>query len=98
MEIIFSSKCHSTLCSWFYAFKFRKRIRVFKNVDDHNFITRWMVVAKGYKIVFKSHRFALMETTLGIEGGWKKFTGQLLRWARPTWLTNLTTLLAERPV
>jgi cellulose synthase/poly-beta-1,6-N-acetylglucosamine synthase-like glycosyltransferase len=67
------------------------------NVDDDNFTCRWMV-NHGHKIVFQNAPEALMETTLGTTGGWKKFRGQLDRWARTTWRSNATTLFADRTV
>lgn len=67
------------------------------NVDDDNFITRWMVNA-GYKTVFHNTPEARMETTLGEVGGYTKFFGQLKRWARTTVRSNTTTLLADRTV
>lgn len=69
------------------------------NVDDDNFISRWMV-SHGHKVVFHNSPGALMETTLGTAegGGWKKFRGQLNRWARTTWRSNSTSLFFERAV
>ncbi len=65
------------------------------NVDDDNFVCRWMV-AHRHKIAFHNSPGALIATTLGISGGWKKFRGQLDRWARTTWRSNATTLFADR--
>jgi hypothetical protein len=67
------------------------------NADDDNFITRWMV-NEGWKTVFHNDPRALMETSLGTYGGWKKFRGQLNRWARTTWRSNSTTLFVDRTV
>ena len=69
------------------------------NVDDDNFIYRWMV-SHGHKIVFHNAPEAVMETTLGMAeaGGWSKFRGQLNRWARTTWRSNSTSLFVERAV
>jgi hypothetical protein len=69
------------------------------NVDDDNFTCRWMV-SHGHKTVFHNAPEALMETTLGMAeaGGWKKFRGQLNRWARTTWRSNPTSLFVERAV
>jgi cellulose synthase/poly-beta-1,6-N-acetylglucosamine synthase-like glycosyltransferase len=64
-------------------------------VDDDNYITRFMV-NHGYKTVFHNEPAALMETTLGTEGGLEKFSGQLLRWVRTTWRSHSTSLFAER--
>jgi hypothetical protein len=65
------------------------------NVDDDNFVCRWMV-AHCHGIVFHNSPDTLMVTTLGTSGGWKKFRGQLDRWARTTWRSNSTTLFADR--
>jgi cellulose synthase/poly-beta-1,6-N-acetylglucosamine synthase-like glycosyltransferase len=65
------------------------------NVDDDNFICRWMVTHR-HGIVFHNSPDALMATTLGTSGGWTKFRGQLDRWARTTWRSNSTTLFANR--
>lgn len=65
------------------------------NVDDDNFVCRWMVTHR-HEIVFHNSPDALIVTTLGTSGGWKKFRGQLDRWARTTWRSNATTLLADR--
>lgn len=67
------------------------------NVDDDNFITRWMIT-HGFKTVFHNTPEALMSTTLGEAGGYTKFFGQLKRWARTTVRSNTTTLLADRIV
>jgi cellulose synthase/poly-beta-1,6-N-acetylglucosamine synthase-like glycosyltransferase len=66
-------------------------------VDDDNFITRFMV-NHGYKTVFHNEPAALMQTSLGVEGGFEKFRGQLIRWVRTTWRSNSTSLFAERKV
>ncbi|KAH8816920.1 nucleotide-diphospho-sugar transferase [Xylogone sp. PMI_703] len=63
-------------------------------VDDDNFITRWMV-NNGWKTVFHNDPDAMIETTIGTTGGWFKFQGQLNRWVRTTWRSNLTSLLCE---
>lgn len=67
------------------------------NCDDDNFITRWMV-KHDFKTVFHNKDDALMETTLGETGGYTKFWGQLLRWARTTVRSNTRILLLERKV
>lgn len=64
-------------------------------VDDDNYTTRFMV-NHGYKTVFHNEPAALMLTTLGTEGGYEKFGGQLIRWVRTTWRSNSTSLFAER--
>lgn len=64
-------------------------------VDDDNFITRWMV-NHGWKTVFHNDPRAMIETTIGTTGGWRKFQGQLNRWVRTTWRSNATSLLSER--
>lgn len=66
-------------------------------VDDDNFTTRFMV-NHGYKTVFHNEPAALMQTTLGVEGGFEKFGGQLIRWVRTTWRSNSTSLFAERKI
>lgn len=67
------------------------------NVDDDNFITRFMVT-NGFKIRFQNDPRCLMETSLGTTGGYAKFSGQLLRWARTTVRSNTTTLITDRTV
>lgn len=64
-------------------------------VDDDNCITRW-VVNHGWRAVFHNSPDALVETTLGTTGGYQKFRGQLIRWARTTWRSNSTTLFSDR--
>jgi hypothetical protein len=67
------------------------------NVDDDNFVARWAWSA-GWKTVFHNEPAACLETNLGIAGGWKKFSGQLNRWARTTWRSNSTELFVDRHV
>jgi cellulose synthase/poly-beta-1,6-N-acetylglucosamine synthase-like glycosyltransferase len=64
------------------------------NVDDDNFLTRYMV-NRGWKTVFHNRPEACIESALGVQGGWVKFTGQLLRWARTTWRSNLRSMLID---
>ncbi|PQE29401.1 capsule polysaccharide synthase protein [Rutstroemia sp. NJR-2017a WRK4] len=64
------------------------------NVDDDNFITRYMV-NHGWKTVFHNRPEACIESALGVQGGWGKFAGQLLRWARTTWRSNLRSMLID---
>lgn len=66
-------------------------------VDDDNYTTRFMV-NHGYKTVFHNEPAALMCTTLGTEGGYEKFAGQLIRWVRTTWRSNSTSLFVERKI
>ena len=66
------------------------------NADDDNFITRWLV-KNDWKIGFQHGISATTETTLGISG-FTKFNRQCQRWARTTWRSNSTTLLADRNV
>ncbi|KAE9365158.1 glycosyltransferase family 2 protein [Stipitochalara longipes BDJ] len=64
-------------------------------VDDDNFNTRFMV-RHGYKIVFHNDPYATIETTLVHETGkLGKFRGQLLRWSRTTWRSNLKSLITD---
>jgi hypothetical protein len=67
------------------------------NVDDDNFVCRWMVTHR-HGIVFHNSPGALVVTTLGTSGRWRKFRGQLDRWARTTWRSNSTTLFADQTV
>jgi cellulose synthase/poly-beta-1,6-N-acetylglucosamine synthase-like glycosyltransferase len=65
-------------------------------VDDDNFNTRFMV-RHGYKVVFHNDPKATIETTLVHDPGQlTKFRGQLLRWARTTWRSNLKSLITDR--
>lgn len=64
------------------------------NVDDDNFITRWMV-NHGWQIAIQNTPGALIETTLG---ECPKFLYQCVRWVRTTWRSNLTSLLVDRTV
>ena len=66
-------------------------------VDDDNYTTRF-IVSHGYKTVFHNEPAALMGTTLGTEGGYEKFAGQLIRWVRTTWRSNSTSLFRERKI
>jgi hypothetical protein len=64
-------------------------------VDDDNCITRFMV-NNGWKTVFHNRQpEGLMDNTLGTTGGWEKFNGQLIRWARTTYRSNLTSLFGD---
>ncbi|KEF51613.1 uncharacterized protein A1O9_12248 [Exophiala aquamarina CBS 119918] len=64
------------------------------NVDDDNFITRW-VVRKGWKLKFQQTRNSTMETSLG---KYPKFISQVLRWNRTTIRSNAASLLTDRTV
>jgi hypothetical protein len=65
-------------------------------VDDDNFNTRFMV-RHGFKTVFHNDEKALIRTTLvSGEGQLEKFNGQLMRWARTTWRSNLKSLITDR--
>lgn len=64
------------------------------NVDDDNFITRWMV-NHGWQIAIQNTPGARIETTLG---EYPKFLYQCVRWVRSTWRSNLTSLLVDRTV
>lgn len=64
-------------------------------VDDDNYITRYMV-DHGWKTVFHNRvPEGLMDNTLGTHGGWTRFRGQLMRWARTTIRSNTTSLFME---
>lgn len=68
------------------------------NPDDDNYITRF-IVRNGWKIKMQNMGYdTLVETTLGTTGGYSKFRGQLLRWARSQWRSNATTLFKDRVV
>lgn len=65
-------------------------------VDDDNFSTRFMV-RHGFKTVFHNDEKAMIRTTLvSCEGQLEKFHGQLMRWARTTWRSNLKSLITDR--
>lgn len=65
-------------------------------VDDDNFNTRYMV-NHGYKTVFHNHLDAIMRTTLVYQDGQlMKFKGQLMRWARTAFGSNLKSSVTER--
>ena len=65
------------------------------NVDDDNFVTRWLVT-KGWKMKFQEAPNSTMEVlTLGT---WPKFFDQLKRWSRTTIRSNTASLLTERTV
>ncbi|MCJ1398360.1 hypothetical protein MMC11_001558 [Xylographa trunciseda] len=64
------------------------------NVDDDNFITRWLV-SHGHKIAFQYHREAEVETTLEDN---PKFLKQCLRWSRSNWRSNITSMFVERHI
>lgn len=67
------------------------------NVDDDNFITRYMV-KNGFKTFFQNEPRALMATTLGTVGGYVKFANQIIRWARTTVRSNTVTLLIDTKI
>ena len=60
----------------------------FLNVDDDNFVTRWLF-SHNWKIKLQNHRECLVETTLETSN---KFLKQCLRWVRSNWRSNMTTL------
>jgi hypothetical protein len=65
-------------------------------VDDDNFNTRFMV-RHGWKTIFHNEPRATIETTLVDQTGkLGKFRGQLLRWTRTTWRSNLKSLITDR--
>jgi hypothetical protein len=68
--------------------------------DDDNYMTRYCH-KNGWKTVFHNDPDACIGTTIGVEGGSasrriNKLRGQLLRWARTTWRSNLVTLFHDR--
>lgn len=58
------------------------------NVDDDNFITRWMV-NRGWRIKIQYSEDACITTNLG---EYPKFLAQCMRWARTTWRSNPRSL------
>lgn len=64
------------------------------NPDDDNYITRY-AMKKGWKIKFQCGEDAIMQTTLGTTGGWTKFRGQIIRWARSQWRSNSCSILRD---
>ncbi len=65
-------------------------------VDDDNFSTRFMV-RHGFKTVFHNDEKAMIKTTLvSHKGQLQKLKGQLMRWARTTWRSNLKSLVTDR--
>jgi hypothetical protein len=61
------------------------------NVDNDNFITRWLV-SHGHKIAFQYHWQAEVETTLENNPNYLK---QCLRWSRSNWRSNITSMFVE---
>lgn len=57
-------------------------------VDDDNFLTRW-VFSHGWTVKVQYRDECRIETDLGSP---TKFRGGLIRWARTTWRSNLTSL------
>lgn len=64
------------------------------NPDDDNYITRY-AMKKGWKIKFQCGEDAMMQTTLGTTGGWTKFRGQIIRWARSQWRSNSCSIFRD---
>ena len=64
------------------------------NVDDDNFITRWMVT-HGWQIKMQHCDEATIETTLGT---YPRFLSQCLRWSRSTWRSNFKSLVVDKTV
>ena len=64
------------------------------NVDDDNFITRWLV-SHGHEIAFQFHREAEVLTELESN---PKFLKQCLRWSRSNWRSNITSMFVEGQV
>lgn len=67
------------------------------NPDDDNYITRY-VVRKGWNIKWQNQPEAIMETSLGVTGGYSKFYAQLQRWARSQWRSNPCSVFTDRSV
>lgn len=64
------------------------------NPDDDNYITRYMV-RNNWDIKWQHQPEALMETSLGVAGGYTKFWGQIQRWARSQWRSNPCTVFTD---
>lgn len=64
------------------------------NPDDDNYITRY-IVRNNWDIKWQHSPEALMETSLGVAGGYKKFWGQIQRWARSQWRSNPCTVFTD---
>lgn len=67
------------------------------NPDDDNYITRY-IVRNGWNIKWQNQPEALMETSLGVTGGYKKFYGQINRWARSQWRSNPCSVFTDRSI
>lgn len=67
------------------------------NPDDDNYITRY-IVRKGWNIKWQNQPEALMVTSLGVTGGYKKFSGQIDRWARSQWRSNPCSVFTDRSI
>lgn len=67
------------------------------NPDDDNYITRY-IVRNGWNIKWQNQPEALMETSLGVTGGYKKFNGQINRWARSQWRSNPCSVFTDRSI
>ncbi|KAJ9651815.1 hypothetical protein H2198_008940 [Neophaeococcomyces mojaviensis] len=68
------------------------------NLDDDNYITRF-IIQNGWKIKLQNMGYdTLMVTSLSTISGYNKLRGQLLRWAHSQWRSNATTLFRDRAV
>ncbi|CZR62965.1 uncharacterized protein PAC_12862 [Phialocephala subalpina] len=67
--------------------------------DDDNYMTRYCL-RNGWKTVFHNDPLACIGTSIGVDeqdgSVTKKFTNQLVRWARTTWRSNLVSLFQDR--
>ncbi|KAI1340906.1 nucleotide-diphospho-sugar transferase [Xylariaceae sp. FL0016] len=64
------------------------------NVDDNNFLTRW-VVRNGWNIKVQYTPDSEIETVVG---EYPRFLQQLQRWTRTTWRSNSASLFTDRTV
>ncbi|KAF2462294.1 nucleotide-diphospho-sugar transferase [Lineolata rhizophorae] len=64
------------------------------NVDEDNFITRWLVT-NNWNIAIQSGPHATMETVIG-DTGWNILFQKMFRWARTTFRSNAKSLVLER--
>lgn len=64
------------------------------NVDDDNFITRWMVT-HDWKTYVQNHRECEVQTSL--QSNWK-YIKQCLRWSRSNWRSNIQSMFVERKI
>ncbi|KAE8454579.1 hypothetical protein EG329_000202 [Mollisiaceae sp. DMI_Dod_QoI] len=98
-EILASLDFRTGFLNEMFSFGLLKSTEALKP-DDDNYMTRYCV-KNGWKTVFHNDPKACIGTSIGVDSDNSgsyigKMQGQLLRWARTTWRSNLVSLFIDR--